>query len=383
MAGSELERTRTRRQLLKGAGALAALGGAGAGALVALSGSVSGSHPARGLADGGASPHAGGGAAVSLEELAANVVSGGPGKDGIPAIDRPRFLPAADARFLRDEDVVFGIVYRGQVRAYPQLILVWHEIVNDVFAGRRASVTYCPLTGSVVAFEGRALNGRPLTFGTTGNLVNSNLLMYDRVTNSDWPQLFGTAILGPQTGTTLTEVPLVWTTWGRWRTVHPDTVVLSTNTGYVRNYGSDPYGSYTPLGGYYASGGPFFAVIAHSARLPAKEVVVGVKAGERRVAIRKRALQRARVLELQAGPKPLLAVWDDRLSTGRVFVREARGRRLAFKPGELRDTTGSAWNQTGSAVSGPLTGTQLPPADFLDAMWFGWYAFYPNTTLIA
>lgn len=124
--------------------------------------------------------------------------------------------------------------------------------MNDELAGEPISATYCPLTGSTVAFRGTAPNGRAYAFGTSGKLVNSNLLMYDRQTDSRWPQILGQAILGPSRGRSLEEIPLDWTTWGRWRRAHPDTLVLSTKTGYLRTYGSDPYGSYTPLGGYYA-----------------------------------------------------------------------------------------------------------------------------------
>jgi hypothetical protein len=366
------EQEHTRRQFVKGAGALVALGAAGAGAtsLFLASG------------DRARTPPVGGAGPPSLDQLKDNVVSGGPAKDGIPSIDRPRFVAAHEARFLDEEDVVFGFVHRGAVRAYPQLVLVWHEIVNDVVGGAPVSVTYCPLTGSAMAFEGRS-SGRALAFGTTGQLVNSNLLMYDRVTNSEWPQLLARAIDGSEKGSRLTEHPLVWTTWGRWRRAHPETAVLSTTTGFSRAYGNDPYGSYTPRSGYYASGGTIFPVIAESDRLPPKEVVVGVKSAGARVAIRRARIQRSGTLSLQAGGTPLLAVWDAELETARVFIRRARGRTLRFAPGELRDSTDSSWGAEGRATAGPLAGTQLPTADFLDVMWFAWYAFFPQTGLLA
>lgn len=118
------------------------------------------------------------------------MVSGGPGKDGIPAINQPRFVAARQMRLLDPGDQVFGLVHRGRARAYPQLVLVWHEIVNDRIGGERISVTYCPLTGSAFGVRGSS-DGHALTFGTTGRLVNSNLLMYDRQTDSEWPQIAG------------------------------------------------------------------------------------------------------------------------------------------------------------------------------------------------
>jgi hypothetical protein len=326
------ERSATRRQFVKGIGVLAALGLAGTGTAILLRepGAPGGDLPA------GEVPSA---ADRSLDELADNVVSGGPGKDGIPAIDKPEFVAASDVDFLDDRDPVFGLVHRGEVRCYPQLVLVWHEIVNDAVAGEPLSVTYCPLTGSVVGFSGTA-GRRSLTFGTTGQLVNSNLLMYDRVTDSEWPQLLGTAIRGELRGQRLRELPLVWAAWGRWRAAHPDTVVLSTETGHLRSYGEDPYGSYAPLGGYYAGGGPIFPVLAESDELDPKDVVVGVKAGKSYLAVRKSRIERLGTIPLTVGLTPVLAVWDEELATARVFVRRVQGRTLRFEQGARRDRSG-------------------------------------------
>lgn len=370
---SDPNERRTRRQLIKGAGALAVVAGAGTAGGLAIWRSLDDDGRSAGRAAG----------RVSREELAANIVSGGPGRDGIPPIDRPDFVAASRARFLEGDDVVFGIVHRGEARAYPQLVLVWHEIVNDAFGGERLSITYCPLTGSAVAF--RAPRRRPRdTLGTTGNLVNSNLLMWDRGTESDWPQLLGGAIRGPLAGRTLGEVPLVWTTWERWRRRYPETVVLSTDTGYGRPYGDDPYGAYTPRAeGYYGGGGTIFPVIRESDRFPPKEVVVGVKAGDARTAVPERTIERDGVIPLQAGSTPLLAVWDDELATARVFVRRAQGRTLRFPRGQRRDAGGTTWTATGEASEGPLTGTRLRQANFVDVMWFAWYAFFPETEVVA
>ncbi|MGH3467500.1 MAG: DUF3179 domain-containing protein [Thermocrispum sp.] len=280
----------------------------------------------------------------SLEALAGAAVSG---KDGIPSIDKPRFVPASKAGFLDDDDPVFGLEYQGEVRAYPQLVLVWHEIVNDTVGGRPLAVTYCPLTGTVIAFSAPP-GVQDLTFGTTGKLVNSNLLMYDRQTGSQWPQLLGTAVGGPLKGTKLDTVPLVWTTWKQWWTAHPDTEVLSTDTGALRSYGSDPYGSYDSFpdrGGYYAKGGPIFPVLASSDRLADKDVVIGVRVGKERLAIDKDLVRTHRTVRAEAGGTRVEARWDDRLGTAHVVQQTAQG-----------------WE----------------PADFLDSMWFAWYAFYPG-----
>ncbi|MEV4916241.1 DUF3179 domain-containing protein [Streptomyces tirandamycinicus] len=327
-----------RRQVLKGAGAI------GAATVLLVGGGVIGWQT---LADRPEPVTAVQPAKdPSLRALAEAAVSGGPGKDGIPAVDEPRFVTAGEARFLDDDDVVFGLEHRGEVRAYPQLVLVWHEIVNDTVAGEPLAVTYCPLTGTAVGF--RAPPGvQDLTFGTTGKLVNSNLLMYDRQTGSQWPQLIGTAVSGPLEGTELATVPLVWTTWKQWRTAHPDTRVLSTDTGALRGYGSDPYGSYPDRSGYYAEGGPLFPVAHSSDRFGDKHVVVGVRVAGRHLAIDKDLVRENRVVRTDLGGTQVEARWDDRLGTARVLQRAGDGRWV--------------------------------PADHLDAMWFAWYAFHPGT----
>ncbi|WP_432196578.1 DUF3179 domain-containing protein [Streptomyces sp. bgisy027] len=268
-------------------------------------------------------------------------MSGGPGKDGIPSIDRPRFVPVNKAGFLDDDDPVFSLEYRGEVRAYPQLVLVRHEIVNGTVAGEPLAVTYCPLTGTVIGLS--APSGvQGLTFGTTGRTVNSNLLMYDRQTGSEWPQLLATAVSGPLKGTKLDTVPLVWTTWKQWRTAHPDTEVMSIDTGALRSYGSDPYGSYPGRSGYYVKGGPLFPVLATSDRFDDKHVVVGGG----RLAIDKDLVRANRIVRTDVGGTQVEARWDEKLGTALVLQRD-----------------GDRW----------------VPADFLDSMWFAWYFFYPNS----
>jgi hypothetical protein len=323
--------TTSRRQVLKGAvvlglGAIAAAGGV----VVWRSGArIAPEHRATSVPD----------ERPTLEDLADAVASGGPGKDGIPPIDRPVFVPGGQVDFLADDDPVFGLVYRGEARAYPQMVLVWHEIVNDTVAGKRVAVTYCPLTGTVIGFPGES------TFGTTGNLVNSNLLMYDRQTDSEWPQLLGTAIRGPRKGEHLRTVPLVWTSWKAWRTTHPDSHVLSTETGVLRQYGNDPYGSYPRRSGYYFKEGPHFPVWAYDDTIPPKDVVIGIRSGDATVAVHRDLVRRTRSVLVTVGGTPLNVEWDAALDTARV------------------------------AGAGDTV-------DALDAMWFAWYAFHPDTEVL-
>lgn len=270
----------------------------------------------------------------SLDEYNDSIVSGGVPKDGIPSIDDPSH---GDGSYLQDGDVVFGVEIDGEARAYPQRVLVWHEIVNDSVAGTNVSVTYCPLTGTVIGF----MRGTT-SFGVSGRLVNSNLVMYDRKTNSWWPQVLRRAVRGDLEGETLREFHVVWTTWGRWRDLHPDTTALTRETGHARNYSRDPYGSYNPAGGYYADGDPNFPVMNTAPRHKSKEVVVGARTRDGAVAFHKDTVRQEGSVTKEVGGTPHTARYDEALETARVT-----------RDGE--------------------------PVNSFDAMWFAWASFYPDT----
>ncbi len=342
-------------------------------------------------ADRSAEPPAGGSETPpEFARLSEAVVSGGPGRDGIPPIDDPHFVPAKEMNGLLDpEDVVFILDYGGEVKVYPQPVLVWHEIANDTVAGEKLSVTYCPLTGSTVAFKGRSPEGEPLTFGTTGRLVNSNLLMYDRTSESEWPQILGRAITGPLAGDSLTEIPLLWTTWQRWKERGDRAApVLSTRTGVLRSYGSDPYGSYSASEkGYYANDNLLFQPLNKSDRFPPKEIMIGVKSGPRRTAFRKTSALEKGVWNFEVGNTPMVALGNPSLKTVEVFERS-----LDNRPGEvfefrgrdgnsLFDRAGGVWKREGPGLRGP-GGVELPAANFYEVMWFAWYAFFPETRVL-
>ncbi len=335
----------SRRQTLKGVGVL---GGIAAAGWLGWNLVTDDQQPGRSSVDNsGSGGAARAGAEPDLDALADAAVSGGPGKDGIPSIDEPVFVPAAKASFLSDDEPVFGLVRGGEVRAYPQQVLVWHEIVNDTIGDEPIVVTYCPLTGTVVGFTG--LPDRPnLTFGTTGRLVNSNLLMYDRQTDSEWPQILGTAISGELRGQRLRTFPLVWSSWRKWRAAHPGTRVLSTDTGALRSYGTDPYGSYPNDSGYYAGGRPIFDVRYTDDRFPPKDVVIGISTDDGQVAIHKELVRRDGTVQTTLGTARIEATWNADLDTAAVDVSS---------------------DSAGHTV--------------MDAMWFAWYAFYPNTEVVA
>ncbi len=313
---------------------------------------------------------------------------GGPPKDGIPSVDSPRFMSAeAASNFLKPTDIVFGLDYQGVQRAYPQRILVWHEIVNDRPSGQHLAITYCPLTGSQIAFR-PPTGGDGETFGVSGQLVNSNLLMYDRASDSNWPQILGTAINGQRCASVLAEVPLVWTTWDRWRQRHPGTEVLTTETGFLRDYNRDPYGLYNPdPHGYYRNDSLIFPnVMNRSDRFPPKKVVYGVKVGDEQLAIPAEEFHAVRVKNVALSGTPLVALQDGDLNVVRVFRREVEGSPLTFQHEEgrfLDAESGTLWSPEGIGLEGSFQGTALTPISAVNVMWFAWYAFYPGTQVLS
>jgi len=196
---------------------------------------------------------------------AREIRSGGPGKDGIPALTNPVFVDAGDATFLSDQDRVLGISHNGVERAYPIGILNYHEIVNDVLDGEAVVISYCPLCGSGMAFSS-TLRDMRFEFGVSGLLYNSDVLMYDRKTMSLWSQLKSQAISGPMKGERLEALSVSHTSWKDWKARYPDTEVLSTKTGYHRNYRVDPYPN-------YGRSGEIYFPVNHSSKLYKRKMI--------------------------------------------------------------------------------------------------------------
>lgn len=357
----------SRRAVLAGVGAVSLSGCIGGGG---TDGSGDGS------GNGSAPPTSGEQLPLPMEPsaLRERAVSGGPPKDGIPSIDDPAFEPAdAAASRLEPGDPVFGLATGSEVKAYPQSILVLHEICNDVVDGTPVSVTYCPLTGTAMGFE-----RGDTTFGVSGRLVNNNLIMYDRATETWWPQVLATAIPGPWNESpqarSLREFGVVWTTWERWRTEYPDTQVLSRNTGFAKNYDRDPYGSYDPRSGYYApDASPMFQPLFEDDRLQPKTVVIGARTTDGAIAFLKAELRDAKLLEGTLGGTPVVATYDPALDTGYVY-ENPDDERFTYSDGRVVDETGERH------APGSLP---LEPILAFDAMWFAWSGFYPDTTLYA
>jgi hypothetical protein len=237
---------------------------------------------------------------VPLDEF----MSGGPPKDGIPAIDNPRFMQVADVDFLEDREPVIELAVGGRVHAYPLQILVWHEIVNDRLGDVPVAVTFCPLCNTAIVFD-RRIGGRTLDFGTTGNLRNSDLVMYDRQTESWWQQFGGAALVGELTGSRLQQLPARIVAWGDFRRAHPEATVLSRDTGHSRPYGRNPYAGYDSI-----DSPPFFpAKNADDDRLPPKERVVYVERGGEAVVVPFTVLTARRQLTVEVGGDELTVRW--------------------------------------------------------------------------
>jgi hypothetical protein len=302
------------------------------------------------------------------------IKGGGPPKDGIPSIDNPKFAEVQDSQFVKDSDVVIGLDIDGDARAYPLFILVWHEIVNDNVGGVPVAVTYCPLCYTNQVFE-RVINEQEVEFGTSGKLYNSNLLMYDRLTDSYWSQGLGYAVTGELTGTVLKTIPFDVITWGDWKQLHPDTLVLTTDTGHLRSYATDPYGD------YYTDPRIIFPVDNMDDRMHPKEIILGFFEDGIYKAYKQNDVEIFGVINDDMGNTSLMLV-SLFPQNSRSFDRNLDGQVLEFElvDGKILDTkTESEWNYDGLAIFGPLEGSQLTRMPMSPGFWFEWVAFHPET----
>jgi hypothetical protein len=321
------------------------------------------------------------------------ILSGGPPKDGIPALDAPRFVTVSEAdAWLKPNEPVISFQVGSDVRAYPIQILVWHEIVNDRVGGVPVAVTFCPLCNTAIVFE-RAVGGRVLDFGTTERLRFSNLLMYDRQTESWWQQAIGQAIIGQLTGTTLVSRPAAILSWTTFKTAHSDGKVLSRDTGYDRPYGQNPYQGYDNVNQspFLYTGPPIPGKLRPMAR-----VLIVVIDGEA-VAYPFDSLQKVHIVNDRVGKTDVVALWvpgtsspldSGTIAGGRdvgsatVYMRALGGRTLTFSfdgTHIVDKETGSVWDILGRAISGPLLGKSLTAVVATNSFWFAWVVYRPDT----
>ncbi len=277
-----------------------------------------------------------------------------------------------------DEELVIALELNGDARAYPIRLLSLHEIVNDTIGERPVVVTWCPLCFSAIAFDS-VVDGRSLTFGVSGLLYNDNLVMYDHQTNTLWSQLVGQAMRGALRGEQLSTLPVIMTSWGAWKTLRPDTLVLSARQMGRQDAIIDPYA------GYYTSGAAgFSSELERNEALPAKLLVIGLLAGKEARAYPLPTVQAEKIINDQINSLPTLLFFDETLQSTFTYRREVNGQILTFMLADdvfLYDLeTGSVWNgRTGQAIDGPLTGTELPQLSGPLAFWFAWSAIYPQT----
>lgn len=322
------------------------------------------------------------------------ILSGGPPRDGIPSVDNPIFIDYAEAEeWLQDQEPVISLELNGDARAYPIQILTWHEIVNDTVGGIPVTVTFCPLCNSAIVFD-RRVDGEVYEFGTSGLLRYSDLIMYDRTTESLWQQFTGEAIVGDMVGKKLIFLPSSLVSFADFRAAYPDGVVMSKDTGYDRRYGQNPYVGYDRIGQ-----NPFLYDGIPDDRLPAMERVITVSFDDFDIAYPLPILMelgvindtqngRDLVLFHQEGTSSALdasTIADGRdVGAAAVFDPTLDGRKLTFvkENGQFRDKqTNSRWNIFGLALQGPLTGQQLTPIIHADHFWFSWAAFRPDTII--
>jgi len=313
--------------------------------------------------------------------LTDRLVDGGVGKDGIPALTNPPLVDpsAGEAQYLADTSRVIGLLVGDTSLAVPHNILWHHEIINfDDRLGRTFAVTYCPLTGSSLAFDRESVDGAE--FGVSGLLFNNNLVMYDRRNKESlWPQMNRQANCGAATGTTLETIPVVEMQWSRWRSLHPNTKVVSSQTGHARDYrpSAYPYEDYERL-----NADPLFQMPVDDRR-PPKERVLGIPAGDDGgVALPFGALDDSavRVVPVTAGGTQMTVFWSRKAHGAMAFETSSP---FSVEDGRIvDDATGSVWAVDGRAIEGTRKGDQLDPVDrAYVAFWFAWAAFQPETSV--
>ncbi|MEE9199190.1 MAG: DUF3179 domain-containing protein, partial [Dehalococcoidia bacterium] len=313
-------------------------------------------------------------------------------RDGIPSIDEPTFLPADPSPFwLGDLEPVILIEVNGEARAYPIQVLIWHEVVNDVVGGVPVLVTFCPLCNTAIAFE-RTVNGTVHDFGTSGMLRFSDLIMYDRQTETWWQQIGGEAIVGDLTGTRLKQVPASIVSWEVFRASFPSGQVLSRDTGFSRDYGRNPYPGYDNI-----NQSPFLFTGPEDNRLRAMERVTTVDIGDEAVAYPFLELEKVPVVNDTVGGMPIVVFFTKGtvsgldssiigasrdIGAGLVYSRVVDGMELTFVAqgdGFVDNETGTTWNILGQAVGGEMAGKTLEPVLHANHFWFAWAAFKPET----
>jgi len=311
------------------------------------------------------------------------VFDGGPGKDGIPALTNPAFIAASDAAYLQESDLVIGFVSGTEIRAYPHPILDWHEIINDDVNGVSIAVTYCPLTGTGIGWD-RNVVGTNTTFGVSGLLYNTNLIPYDRATDSNWSQMKLLCVNGELINTRATIIYVIETTWKTWKAMYPNTKVVSSQTGHSRSYGNYPYGNYKTN-----NNSLLFPINPKDNRLPLKERVHGIIINETAKVYQFKNFQDSiQVIHDSFQNKELVIAgslidnfivsFERKLNDTTLLTFSQLQNKL---PVVMKDNEGTEWDIFGKGITGPRAGEQLSATVSFMGYWLAWGAFYPNTVI--
>lgn len=321
------------------------------------------------------------------------LLSGGPSRDGIPPIDNPKFETITSAKkWIKDKEPVIFLKIKNSVKAYPISVLMWHEIVNDTILDKKVSVTFCPLCNSAIVFD-RVLEGREYDFGTSGLLRNSDLVMYDRQTESLWQQFTGNAIVGDMVEKQLKFIPSSIVSFKEVYQNYPDAKILSKKTGYFRDYGKNPYSGYDDI-----NQTPFLFDKENDDRLRPMQKVITISLNSVDKAYTYSLLKKEKVhndkdLNLVIFyKKGTLAALDrsdikyskdDGAYTVYSSVLDEKKLEFIYKNGVIEDIqTSSKWNIFGESTSGVLKGRILKPIVHGDHFWFSWAAFKPKTIVV-
>ena len=306
------------------------------------------------------------------------VFDGGPGKDGIPAVDNPQFDETNEVSFLQDEDLVIGMVRNGVAKAYPHLVLDWHEIVNDELDDAHVALTYCPLTGTGVAWD-RNINGNVTTFGVSGKLYNTNLMPYDRESDSYWSQMRLDCVNGALVGSKITTLNVIETTWATWKAAYPDSEILNMDTGFDRNYDQYPYGDYRTNNNRL-----IFPVGNFDNRLPSKERVLGIVEGTTKKVYSINLFEEDRVIEDVIDGKDIIVI-GSKSQNFIVALEKEELNGFSFVKDQLpiiaEDDSGNKITMTGEISEGPLAGTKLTPVKSYMGFFFSFGAFHEDVEI--
>lgn len=307
------------------------------------------------------------------------VFDGGPGKDGIPALESPSFVKPSSINFMSSNDLVLIVNHNNEVRIYPHPILDWHEIINDEIGNKSFAVTYCPLTGSGICWD-RNIDGEKTTFGVSGLLYNTNLIPYDRKTGSNWSQMQLKSVNGALISTEVKTYPIIETSWGTAKNLYPNADVVSTNTGYSRSYGTYPYGDYRSNHSSF-----LFPVNSSDGRLDAKERVLGLFSNNLTKAYRISDFQNGKIIIDTLGSERILIYGDSQKNIISAFDITGLSNDIIFSiPNTfssfvISNNLGNSYDLFGNSLNS--SSVNLEPAKYFVAYWFAWAAFYPETDL--